>query len=46
LIKNLGLSAEQVRAVGRGESRPIASNDNAEGRTKNRRVELKIYRNK
>jgi OOP family OmpA-OmpF porin len=46
LIRHLGLSADQVKAVGRGESRPVASNDNAEGRSKNRRVELKIYRNK
>jgi len=35
-----------IQAIGRGESRPIASNDNDAGRAKNRRVELKVYRKK
>jgi outer membrane protein OmpA-like peptidoglycan-associated protein len=35
-----GVSAERMRAVGRGESTPIASNDTAEGRANNRRVEV------
>jgi outer membrane protein OmpA-like peptidoglycan-associated protein len=33
-----GLPAANVRAVGRGEAQPIASNDTPEGRTQNRRV--------
>lgn len=33
-----GLAEAQVRAVGRGETQPIASNDTPEGRTQNRRV--------
>lgn len=32
--------ASQLRAIGRGESTPIASNENAGGRQENRRVEL------
>jgi outer membrane protein OmpA-like peptidoglycan-associated protein len=37
-----GLRAERVQAEGRGESSPIASNDTAEGRANNRRVEIVI----
>lgn len=46
LLKELGLAENQVQAQGFGESRPIATNDTDAGRTKNRRVELKIYRTK
>jgi outer membrane protein OmpA-like peptidoglycan-associated protein len=35
-----GVSAEQISAIGKGESTPVASNDNAAGRQQNRRVEL------
>lgn len=35
-----GVSSEQVRAVGRGEHVPIASNKNPGGRQENRRVEM------
>lgn len=37
-----GLSASRVTSMGRGETQPIASNDTAEGRAKNRRTEIKI----
>jgi outer membrane protein OmpA-like peptidoglycan-associated protein len=37
---SVGVPAERVSAVGRGETSPIASNDTAEGRANNRRVEL------
>jgi outer membrane protein OmpA-like peptidoglycan-associated protein len=35
-----GVSDSQITAVGKGESFPVASNDNASGRQQNRRVEL------
>jgi outer membrane protein OmpA-like peptidoglycan-associated protein len=37
-----GVPAGQVRSVGYGESRPVASNATPEGRQKNRRVEIRI----
>ena len=36
-----GINAKRIRAKGLGETRPTASNDTAEGRAQNRRVELK-----
>ena len=35
-----GVSREQLRTRGKGDSAPIASNKTPEGRAKNRRVEL------
>ena len=37
-----GLSAAKVKAEGRGESEPVASNQTADGRAKNRRAEVTI----
>ena len=37
-----GLASDRMRAVGRGKNNPIASNDTAEGRASNRRVELVV----
>ncbi|HMN47292.1 MAG TPA: OmpA family protein [Povalibacter sp.] len=35
-----GVSGSQISSLGKGESTPVASNDNAAGRQQNRRVEL------
>jgi outer membrane protein OmpA-like peptidoglycan-associated protein len=35
-----GVQASRVEAVGRGSTEPVASNDTAEGRARNRRVEI------
>ena len=37
-----GLPAAKVRAEGKGESQPIASNETDEGRAKNRRVDITV----
>jgi outer membrane protein OmpA-like peptidoglycan-associated protein len=37
-----GVKPEKLRAVGRGEASPVASNDTPEGRANNRRVEIVI----
>jgi outer membrane protein OmpA-like peptidoglycan-associated protein len=37
-----GVKAEKLRAVGRGEASPVASNDSPEGRANNRRVEIVV----
>lgn len=45
LLTRENIDPKRFSAVGYGEFRPIASNDTAEGRAKNRRVEISILRN-
>ncbi|MET1254762.1 OmpA family protein [Aliikangiella maris] len=42
LIAEFSVAANRIRAVGKGEESPIASNDTAEGRKENRRVQAEI----
>jgi outer membrane protein OmpA-like peptidoglycan-associated protein len=37
-----GIPTNDIQAAGLGEERPIASNDSAEGRANNRRVEIVV----
>jgi outer membrane protein OmpA-like peptidoglycan-associated protein len=40
-----GVASSRIRTAGRGETEPVESNDSAEGRQSNRRVEVAIYAN-
>ncbi len=42
LQANLALDANQIQAMGMGDQKPIASNKTAEGRAKNRRIDIFI----
>jgi len=42
LLQAKGLPPAQLVAVSRGENQPIASNDTAEGRAQNRRIDIRI----
>ena len=43
LIDQGGVNRQQLSAVGYAETRPIASNDNDQGRSSNRRIEIVLY---
>jgi outer membrane protein OmpA-like peptidoglycan-associated protein len=43
-LESKGVPADRIRSVGQGESNPVASNDNPEGRAINRRVEIVVDR--
>lgn len=43
-LERRGVPPERLRAVGKGEMNPIASNDTPEGRANNRRVEIVVDR--
>ena len=38
----MGISAESLNAVGSGPDHPVATNDSADGRAKNRRIEFRL----
>ncbi len=42
LMIELGVEPERLKVVSRAEFAPIASNDNATGRAKNRRIEIQL----
>jgi OOP family OmpA-OmpF porin len=42
LIKEAGIDSSKITVVGHGEADPVADNKTAEGRAKNRRVEISI----
>jgi OOP family OmpA-OmpF porin len=39
-LTNMGVDGSNLTSVGYGETKPVASNDNEEGRMLNRRVEI------
>jgi outer membrane protein OmpA-like peptidoglycan-associated protein len=43
--KSAGVDAARITTVGKGETNPVASNDTAEGKAQNRRVEIAIFAN-
>jgi outer membrane protein OmpA-like peptidoglycan-associated protein len=43
-LERRGIEPERLRSVGKGEGNPVASNDTAEGRANNRRVEIVVDR--
>jgi outer membrane protein OmpA-like peptidoglycan-associated protein len=41
-LQGTNVDANRLQTLGMGESQPVGSNDNAQGRQKNRRVELRV----
>src|SRR3990172_5903802 len=41
-LNSRGVAKERLAAIGDGEAHPVAGNDTAEGRARNRRVEITI----
>ena len=42
LLEKQGVKSEKLTAVSYGENEPVASNDTAEGRSQNRRIEIRL----
>jgi OOP family OmpA-OmpF porin len=45
LTEKYGFPAARLRTAGNGPDKPIATNETAEGREKNRRTDIKVYAN-
>jgi outer membrane protein OmpA-like peptidoglycan-associated protein len=45
LVSNFALDAEKVSSIGYGEARPVATNETADGRARNRRIDLVLHVN-
>jgi OmpA-OmpF porin, OOP family len=43
LVSNFGVNPERVSSIGYGEARPVSTNETAEGRARNRRIDLVIH---
>ena len=43
MVSNFGFNPEKVSSVGYGEARPVATNETAAGRARNRRIDLVIH---
>lgn len=43
LVSEFGLDAERITSIGYGEARPVATNETAAGRARNRRIDLVIH---
>ena len=45
LVTNFAVDAEKVSSIGYGEARPVATNETADGRARNRRIDLVLHVN-
>lgn len=46
LLVKEGIDTERIIAVGMGENSPLTTNDTAEGKAQNRRIEAELFKNK
>ena len=42
MVSNFAVDPEKISSIGYGESRPVATNETAEGRARNRRIDVVI----
>jgi outer membrane protein OmpA-like peptidoglycan-associated protein len=43
IVTNFGADPERITSIGYGEARPVSTNETAEGRARNRRIDLVIH---
>jgi OOP family OmpA-OmpF porin len=43
LVANAGVNAGRISAIGYGEAKPVATNETADGRARNRRIDLVVH---